>query len=120
MDPPDVIRKKVMSAVTDSKTQIEFDETRPAITNLVTILSLVTKQSFDEIKTAYLDKGYGDFKKDLAEALVLYLMPLQAEINGWLNNKDELITILKNGAERAQVIAAKKMKVVKEKIGVSI
>lgn len=120
MDSPDVIRKKIMAAVTDSKTNIEFDKTRPAIANLVTILSLVTKQSFDEIKTAYSDKGYGDFKKDLAEAIILYLLPLQAEINAWLNNKDELVKILKIGAEKAEIIASKKMDLVREKIGVSI
>ncbi len=120
MDSPDVMRKKIMGAVTDSGTTIVYDDMRPAIANLVTIMSLVTRQSFDEIKTFYTGKGYGDFKKDLAEALVLYLTPLQAEVNGYLKHKDVLRTMLEEGSAKAREIAEKKMIIVREKIGVAL
>lgn len=119
MDEPAVIRKKIMAAVTDSGDGIAFDPKRPAISNLVTIFSLITTKSFEQINIDYAGSGYGDFKKDLAEALVLYLTPLQAEIKGYLNNKDTLHDILNDGAERAKALAKKKMEAVREKIGVS-
>lgn len=118
MDTPDVIHKKVMSAVTDSGTTIEFSPKRPAIANLMTIMSLIGKRSMQAIENDYTGKGYGDFKKDLAELLVLYLTPLQAEINGWLANQDELIKILKCGADEARQHASAKMQVVRQQIGV--
>lgn len=118
MDAPEVIRKKVMSAVTDSGSTIEFDLKRPAVANLMTIMSLVSKQSVQAIEHNYQGKGYGDFKKDLAELLVLYLRPLQAEINGLLVNQDELLKILEQGATEAKEIAAAKMQIVREQIGV--
>jgi tryptophanyl-tRNA synthetase len=120
MDEPDVIRKKIRSAVTDTGGGIVYDTARPGVANLMEIMSLVTKQTFGQIENDYLGKGYGDFKSDLAEALVLYLTPLQAEITGWLKNEDELIKLLKNGADRARAIASKKLAQIKEKIGVSL
>mgnify|MGYP001560355630 FL=1 len=118
MDEPNVIRKKIMSAVTDSGSTIEFDVKRPAIANLMTIMSLVSKQSVQAIENDYQGKGYGDFKKDLAELIVLYLTPLQAEINGLLTNRDELIKILELGADEARLIAQAKMQIIRERIGV--
>ena len=118
MDPAEVIRKKVMSAVTDSGSTIEFDLKRPALANLMTIMSLVGKQSVQAIEQTYAGKGYGDFKKDLAELLILYLEPLQAEIKGLLANRDELIKILEQGAAEAREIAQAKMQIVKANIGV--
>lgn len=120
MDPPDVIRKKVMSAMTDSEANVAHDRQRPGIANLVTIMSLVTDQSYATIKKTYEGKGYGDFKKDLAEALVLYLQPLQAKINGYLQHPDELKKILEVGARQAREIAQKKMIEVRKKIGVAL
>ncbi len=120
MDEPDVIRKKIKGAVTDTEGGIVYDEKRPGVANLMEIMSLVTKRSFAEIENNYVGQGYGDFKSDLAEALVLSLTPLQAEINGWLKNEDELVKLLANGADRAREIASKKLAQVKEKIGVSL
>ncbi len=118
MDEPGVIRKKIMSAVTDSGSTIAFDAKRPAISNLITIMSLVSKRSVQAIENDYEGKGYGDFKKDLAELLVLYLQPLQAEINGYLANQDALVKILQKGAKEAEVIAQAKMQIVRKQIGV--
>jgi len=117
-DEPNVIRKKIMSAQTDSVGTVVYDKARPGIANLITIMSLVSKRSVKEIENDYLGKGYGDFKKDLAELLVLYLTPLQAEIQGWMKNKGKLQEILENGAKEAKKRAGEKMKEVKRKIGI--
>ncbi len=119
MDEPSIIRKKIMGAQTDSVGTIVYDKARPGIANLMTIMSLVSKRSLPEIENDYLGKGYGDFKKDLAELLVLYLTPLQAEIKGYMKNKGALKKILEAGAERANALANKKLKIVKERIGIA-
>lgn len=118
-DEPDVIRKKIMSAVTDSGTEIRTDRNRPAITNLLNIYSVVTGRPIEAIELAYVGKGYGDFKKDLAEAVVEYLAPMQAKISIFLNDKAELKRILDDGAERANKAADFKIRQVRQRIGVN-
>jgi tryptophanyl-tRNA synthetase len=86
----------------------------------MTIFSLLTKTGFKQIKIDYAGQGYGDFKKDVAEALVLFLKPLQAKIKTYLEHEDELKKILDAGAARATEIAERKMKLVREKIGVTL
>lgn len=120
MDDEKTVQKKVMSAVTDTGKTIAYDEKRPGLSNLMTIYSLLTKIPFDQIKIDYAQQGYGDFKKDLAEALVLFLMPLQAKIKTYLQHEDELKKILDAGAAKANEIAERKMKLVREKIGVTL
>jgi tryptophanyl-tRNA synthetase len=99
---------------------VAFDEKRPGISNLVTIFSIITKKDAKQIKLEYVGKGYGDFKKDLAETLVLFLMPLQAKIKTYLKHEDELIKILNLGSEKARAEAEKKMKIVRERIGTKL
>ncbi|MFH1089863.1 MAG: tryptophan--tRNA ligase [Candidatus Uhrbacteria bacterium] len=120
LDDEETLRKKIMSASTDSEGKVAFDESRPGITNLVTIFSIVTKKSFEQIELDYVGKGYGDFKKDLAEALTLFLMPLQAKIKTYLEHEDELIKILNTGSTRAREEAERKMEIVRKRIGVSL
>jgi len=120
LDDEETIRKKIMSAATDSEGKVAFDENRLGISNLVTIFSLVTKKSFEQIELDYIGQGYGDFKKDLAEALVLFLMPLQAKIKTYLEHEDELIKILDVGSAQAREEAERKMKIVRKRIGVKL
>lgn len=120
MDESDVIRKKIMSAVTDSGTEIRTDRNRPAITNLLTIYSIVTGKSVESLELAYVGKGYGDFKKDLAEAVVSYLDPIRAKIEMYLKDETELKRILNDGAERAKKQAQFKMHRIRQKIGVTL
>jgi len=120
LDDPETIRKKIMSAVTDNEGKVAFDETRPGISNLVTIFSIITKQTPEQIELDYIGKGYGDFKKDLAEALTLFLLPLQAKIKTYLEHEDELIKILNAGSTRAREEAEKKMEVVRKRVGVCL
>lgn len=120
MDEPDVIRKKIMTAVTDSGTEIRTDRNRPSITNLLTIFSLVTGRTIEAIELSYAGKGYGDFKKDLAEAVVVYLDPIRAKIQGFLADETELKRILDEGAARAKNQAQFKMHRIRQKLGVTL
>ncbi|PIQ67292.1 tryptophan--tRNA ligase [Candidatus Uhrbacteria bacterium CG_4_10_14_0_2_um_filter_41_7] len=117
MDTPDVIVKKIRSAVTDSERTITVDDNRPGLKNLLTILHLITGESLVDIAGSYEDKGMKELKDDLAEALVLYLGPLQAEIRGLLENKDELQKIIEIGSREAHKLANNQIKIVKNKMG---
>jgi tryptophanyl-tRNA synthetase len=116
LDDPELIRKKIKKAVTDSGSEIIYDESEsPAISNLMTIYHLVTGKTFEEIETMFEGKGYGDFKIDLAERVVEFLTPIQERYHAIDDN--ELDQILTNGAQRAKLIAAENIKIVKSKIG---
>src|SRR6476469_10367264 len=81
LDDADTVTKKIKKAVTDSGTDITFDESRPAITNLLTIYHLLTGKSQDESVENFAGKGYGDFKRELAEAVVEFLRPFQERVH---------------------------------------
>ncbi|MEO5927606.1 MAG: tryptophan--tRNA ligase [Patescibacteria group bacterium] len=117
-DDPDTIRKKIMRAVTDSGKGISFDaEKRPAISNLMTIYHHATGKTLKEIETEFDGKGYGDFKKALADAVVTMLAPIQAQLKEYKDDPGELSKILDKGAEAASALAEKKMKAVRERMG---
>ncbi len=121
LDDEATIRKKIKSAVTDPGKEIAYDETnKPAISNLLQIFSLVTHRDVKDLEMEYKTHGYATFKDALAEAIVLFLLPLQAAIKTYLAQEDELKKILNAGAERAQTMAERKMKQVRERIGVSL
>lgn len=120
MDSEEIIIKKIRSAVTDSQAGITVDDGREGLKNLLTIMSLITGETLVEVASRYTDKGMKDLKDDLAQALVAYLKPLQAEINGWLANRTQLLEILKIGDGAARELADKKMALVREKIGVAL
>ncbi|KKW33402.1 MAG: Tryptophan-tRNA ligase [Candidatus Uhrbacteria bacterium GW2011_GWA2_52_8d] len=120
MDDEAAVLKKIKSAVTDSGSTISFEENRKGLANLLTIYSLVTGKPIDQIVTEYAGKGYGDFKVGLAGAVSAYLAPIQKKINGFLQNEPKLLAILDQGATRAKTIAAKKMELVRQKIGVKL
>lgn len=115
-DKPEEGAKKIMKAVTDSGKDVIFDpQKKPAIANLLVIYSLLANESIKNLEKKYQGKGYGDFKKDLAEIVKQFLIDFQAKLNNI--SDDEVRKILKNGADRARVIADETLKRVKEKIG---
>lgn len=117
LDEPTIIRKKIKSAVTDSTGIIEYDpENKPGISNLLSIFSSVTGRSIDELAAAYEGKGYGEFKTDLAEAVVDLLAPIQERYHALLAS-DELDDILDRGAEQARLVANKTLQRMKNAIG---
>lgn len=118
-DKPEIAAKKIMRAVTDSGCDIVYNpKEKPAIANLLTIYSLLTGIEIKKLekKCACDCKGYGDFKKNLAQVAGDFLKTFQKKYNSF--SDDEVREILKEGAERARPMAEKTLKRVKEKIGV--
>jgi tryptophanyl-tRNA synthetase len=116
LDDADTVTKKLKRAVTDSGTDIKFDETRPAITNLLTIYHLLTGKSAEESEAHFAGKGYGQFKAELAETVIEFLRPFQEKVKEF--DDAELEKILKDGADKARVIARKTLSDVYEKTGI--
>ena len=117
LDDADTITKKIKRAVTDSGTTIEFDESRPAINNLLTIYQLLTGKTADECVAHFGGKGYGQFKTELAEATIEFLRPFQERVQEY--DDAALRTILSKGAEKARDIAADTLRSVYSKIGIA-
>jgi tryptophanyl-tRNA synthetase len=117
LDPPDVIRKKIKTAVTDSGREIVAREDKPAMTNLLSIYSVASGKPIAELETEYQGKGYGDLKKDLGETLVAYLEPIQERYRQFSSDPGEVARILEIGAEKAQAIASKTLATVYDKVG---
>jgi tryptophanyl-tRNA synthetase len=116
MDDPDAVRRKFKRAVTDSGSEIRFDESRPAITNLLSIYQLLTGRTPEGIEKHFEGKGYAQLKSDLAEATVEFLRPFQERVRGI--SDDELSRILRDGAEKARAIADVTMRRAKERMGI--
>jgi tryptophanyl-tRNA synthetase len=105
LDEPDVIRRKIRRARTDSGTEILASPDKPAITNLLGIYAATTGRPIPEIEAEYEGKGYGDFKKDLAEIVVEGLSPVREKAYALLDDPRGLDEILEAGAERAREAA---------------
>lgn len=117
LDPPEVIRKKVARAVTDSLGVVKYSDEQPGVQNLMSILGAITGLSNDEIQKKYEGKGYGDFKKDVAEAIVAELSPLQEKVKELLSDKKKLEEIYSKGAQKANYVANKTLRKMQKKIG---
>jgi tryptophanyl-tRNA synthetase len=117
LDTPDDIRKKISRAKTDLGREIVFDvQNKPELSNLMTIYSQCSGQTLEQIQAAYEGQGYGAFKKDLAEVVVNALEPLQTKYND-IRSSGAIREILRDGAERANVVAEKTLASVKEAMG---
>ncbi len=117
-DTPEDITKKIMSAETDSGKEVIYNVTKKrGISNLLTIYSLLTGKTTAELEKEFKGKGYGDFKKALAEVVVQYLEPFRRKQQEFATRESYLEEILKQGQSRAQVIADTTMREVKEKMG---
>nr|WP_269448623.1 tryptophan--tRNA ligase [Metabacillus kandeliae] len=117
LDDPKTIEKKIKSAVTDSEGTIRYDkENRPGISNLLSIYSIFTGETMEELEAKYEEKGYGDFKADLAGVVINELSPIQERYYE-LMESDELDRILDEGAERANRAAGKMLKKMENAMG---
>ena len=116
LDSPEEIRRKIKIAVTDSGKEIKYDKKeKPALANLMDIYGAFSRLPHLEIENKFKNSGYAEFKKNLTELLVEKLSPIQkkyAELKD-----DKVLTILKDGAKRANIIASKTLAAVKEKMG---
>ncbi|OKP85176.1 tryptophan--tRNA ligase [Paenibacillus helianthi] len=117
LDPPDVIRKKISRATTDSGREVIFDPaTKPEISNLMSIYAECSGMTLQQIADRYEGQMYGGFKKDLGEVLVATLEPLQQKYHE-IRSSGALTDILAEGAERARNVAAQTLAGVKERMG---
>lgn len=119
-DDLNVIAKKIKSAVTDSEGVIEYregDDTKAGINNLITILAAVTGKTVEDVAANYAGKGYGEFKADVAEAVVECIRPIRAEFDRLSADKKYLAEIYESGAEKATRLAERTLKKVYKKVG---
>jgi len=117
LDTPSQIEKKIKSAVTDSEGVIKFDkENKPGVSNLMAIYSILTKKSLQEIEENYRGVGYGQFKADVAQAVIHELKPIQDRYEQLINS-EELEKILDEGAEKANRQANKMLQKMENAMG---
>ncbi|MCR4897557.1 MAG: tryptophan--tRNA ligase [Lachnospiraceae bacterium] len=120
MDEPDVVAKKFKRAVTDSDTEhcVRFaPKEKPGVANLMSIYSVVTGKSYDEIEAEFEGKGYGVFKPAVAEAVIDALNPIREEAKRLIADKAYLESVYEQGAQRASYIANKTLRKVYKKVG---
>jgi tryptophanyl-tRNA synthetase len=117
LDPPDVIRKKVKSAVTDSGSEVRRGEDKPGITALIEIMNVATGEEPQAIEARYDGGGYGQFKADVAEAVIALLEPIQARYHEIRDDPAELARLLRIGADKARDAAAPTLAQMYERMG---
>lgn len=120
LDDPAAARKKIMSAVTDSLGIIQYDpENQPGLANLLTIQSVLSKEPIESIVNRYQGKGYGELKKEIGQTVFDFLTDLQTKYKDVLDRKI-VDQVLQNGAQKAGIIANKKVQKVYRKVGFTI
>jgi len=118
LDDEKVVRKKVMSAVTDSGSEVRRGEGKEGISNLIEILAVVRAVDPAAIEAEFEGSGYGDFKRAVADEVVAYLAPVRERYAELRADEDELEAILANGAEKARALAEPTLAEVRKAMGV--
>ena len=118
LDEPEAMRKKVMSAVTDSGSEVTRGPDKPGISNLIAILAVIRGVSEEEIERDFAGSGYGDFKTAVADAVVDYLTPVQERYAELRPDQATLEMTLEAGAEKARTIAAETLAEVRDAMGI--
>ena len=117
LDEPKVLTKKVKSAVTDTGREVRAGQDKPGISNLLTILALSTDRPVEELQASYDGKGYGEFKADVAAAVVELFTPVRERYAALVDDRSYLDTVLLDGAARAREVAVDTMAAVRQRIG---
>ncbi len=117
LDEPKVLTKKVKSAVTDTGREVRAGQDKPGISNLLTILALSTDRPVEELEASYDGKGYGEFKADVAAAVVELFTPVRERYAALVDDRSYLDTVLLDGAARAREVAVDTMAAVRQRIG---
>ncbi len=118
LDSPDAIRAKVMRATTDSQRGVRFDENRPGLYNLLVIYEIFTGLNRPDIEARFEGKGYADLKRELGEAIVEGLRPLQSRYRELTADTAYIDSLLADGAAKARPLAEKTLTLVKKRIGI--
>jgi tryptophanyl-tRNA synthetase len=118
LDDPAITAKKFRSAVTDTGREVRYDPTeKPGISNLIDILAATTGRTIAQVEQEYEGRGYGDFKKDVADAVVDRFAPIRARTLELLEDPAELDRLLAIGAERASERAERMLRTVYDRVG---
>jgi tryptophanyl-tRNA synthetase len=117
LDEPDVLRRKIKSAVTDSGREVRRGPGKEGIENLISIMSVATGETPEAIEGSYDGKGYGDFKSDVAEAVIELVSPIQARYTELRADQAELQRLLGLGAEKARASSAPTLAQMYERMG---
>lgn len=121
LDDIEITKKKIMSAVTDNEAKIYFDEeNKPGISNLLSIVAVIDDSSIEDVSKKYKDYTYKDFKIEVADKVTEFILKIQNEFYKYRNNEKYLKKILKDGADKARVLASKKMEEVKKIVGLKL
>ncbi|HEX9415661.1 MAG TPA: tryptophan--tRNA ligase [Gaiellaceae bacterium] len=117
LDPPDVVRSKLKSAVTDSGREVKHDPDKPGVSNLIEIATVATGESIPEVEARFDGQGYGTFKAEVAEAVVELLEPIQRRYEEIRSDEAELMRMLAVGAEKAREASAPTLRLMYERMG---
>jgi tryptophanyl-tRNA synthetase len=117
LDDPDTIRKKLKVAVTDSGREVRRAPDKPGVTNLIEILSIATGETPDAIESRYDGAGYGQFKADVAEAVIELLAPVKARYEELRSDQAELERLLRVGADKAAEESAPTLREMYDRMG---
>jgi tryptophanyl-tRNA synthetase len=116
-DPPDIVARKVKAAVTDSGREVRRGEGKEGIANLIEIAAVATGRTAEEVEAAYVGAGYGQFKTDVADAVVEYLRPVRERYLELRSDPAHLQAVLGAGAQRAEAVAAETIDLIKRRMG---
>jgi tryptophanyl-tRNA synthetase len=118
LDEPDVIRRKILRAVTDAGSEVRADAAaKPGVTNLLRIYSALAGEPVDTLEAKYEGAGYGGFKKDLAELVVATFAPIREQTQRILADEAGLDRVLARGAAHAHQVAGQTMTAVRDRMG---
>jgi tryptophanyl-tRNA synthetase len=117
LDPPETIRRKFKTAVTDSGREILHAPDKPGISNLIEIMTVATGESIEDVQSRYDGQGYGAFKEDVAESVVTLLQPFQERYREIRDDADELQRILALGADKAREASAPTLETMYDRMG---
>lgn len=117
LDPPDVIRQKIMRATTDSKPAVDFDDLGPGVRNLLTIFQAFAEWSDEQMRAHFTGMRYSELKKQVADMVIACLEPIQKRYHEIRNEPGYVTQVLRQGAERVTPIANATIRLVKERMG---
>lgn len=117
-DEPSVLQKKIMSAVTDSESSVRYDvQNKPGVSNLMSIMAAFTQKTYGQIEDEFSGKGYGDFKKAVAEVVIESLAPVRQSYKDYSSDKAMIEDAIKKGSQAATRRTTKMMAKVYRKVG---
>jgi tryptophanyl-tRNA synthetase len=118
LDPPDILRRSIMRATTDSLNRIAFDlDNQPGVTNLLTIYQALTNKNEEEILTEFEGQGYGQLKKRVADVVIAMLEPIQARYYEMVEDPAYVEQVFKEGADRVRPVAERRLYAAQKNMG---